>query len=111
MFSETVKTLRKTNGLSQGQLASVLGVSQSTVGMWETGRRQPDIQAVVDIAKYFGVTTDYLLGCEQEKPASYSADELDEMQKFLVDTIAQMPPDEVSVFLREMLRRGISREA
>lgn len=56
--------MRQEKGLSQIQLAKETGISKSAIGFWETGERVPNAQAVVVLAKYFGVTSDYLLGLE-----------------------------------------------
>ncbi len=63
MFTARLKELRKAKNVSQTQLAERLGVSQQAVGKWESGRSSPDPQTVADIASFFGVTADYLLGC------------------------------------------------
>ena len=63
MFTTRLKELRKAKNVSQTLLAEALGVSQQAVGKWESGRSSPDPGTVADIATYFGVTTDYLLGC------------------------------------------------
>jgi len=63
MFTARLKELRKAKNVSQTLLAEMLGVSQQAVGKWESGRSSPDPQTVADIASYFGVTADYLLGC------------------------------------------------
>ena len=63
MFAERLRELRKAKRVSQGALATALGVSQQAVGKWETERSTPDPTTVARIAAYFGVTTDYLLGC------------------------------------------------
>jgi repressor LexA len=63
MFTARLKELRKAKNVSQTLLAEVLGVSQQAVGKWESGRSSPDPQTVADIAAYFGVTADFLLGC------------------------------------------------
>lgn len=110
MFPETLRALRKNSGLSQEQLAKELKLSQSTVAQWETGRRQPDLNALVCIARYFGVSTDRLLGCEKETPAKLTPAELNEIQKFLVDVIVDLSPEEASALFREMLRRGIPKK-
>ena len=51
--------------LSQQALADVLQVSRSTVAMWETGASDPDTDSLKKIANYFSVTTDYLLGRDE----------------------------------------------
>ena len=61
-FNDRLKELRKEKQLSQIQLAKELQVSQRSISSWETGFRQPDFDTLKALAKYFGVTTDYLLG-------------------------------------------------
>ena len=53
--------LRRQAGLSQSGLAQLLRISPSTVGMYEQGRREPSLATVVEMARIFSVTTDYLL--------------------------------------------------
>jgi len=61
-FIERLKELRIEKGISQAQLAKDTGLSQSAIAYWETGQRIPNAQAVIILAKYFNVSTDYLLG-------------------------------------------------
>ena len=63
---ETLKKLRKSKGLTQAELGKILGVSPSTIGMYEQGRRTPDKDSLIAISNYFNVSTDYLLGNEKE---------------------------------------------
>lgn len=60
-----IQTLRKQRGLSQEQLAETLGVSRQAVSKWEAGQSVPDIDKIVLICDYFGVTTDYILRNEE----------------------------------------------
>ncbi len=62
LFNERLKELRIEKDLSQTELAKELNVSQRSISSWETGFRQPDFETLEQLAKYFGVTTDYLLG-------------------------------------------------
>ena len=61
-FAERLKELRIEKELTQTQLAKELQVSQRSISSWETGFRQPDFDTLKALAKFFGVTTDYLLG-------------------------------------------------
>ena len=61
MFGMRIALLRASNGWSQAELARRIGVSASSVGMYEQGRREPSLDLVVRLANEFGVTTDYLL--------------------------------------------------
>jgi repressor LexA len=61
----TIKELRKSKKLSQKDLAEILNVHQTAVSQWEQNRTMPDIDMIKKLAKYFGVTTDYILGDSQ----------------------------------------------
>ena len=62
MFAQRLKELRKLRGLSQSALARDLGLSQQAVCKWETGRSTPDPQTLAELAAYFHVSADHLLG-------------------------------------------------
>lgn len=64
--------IRKQRGLSQQKLADTLGVSRSTVAMWETGPNQPDPDMLLRIADFFHVSVDYFLG-RTDDPAPAAA--------------------------------------
>lgn len=61
-FASVIKRLRIERGITQEQLASMLKVSRSTIGMYETGSREPDFETCEAIADIFNVDMDYLLG-------------------------------------------------
>ncbi len=60
-LSEKLYELRKKSGLSQEQLAEQLGVSRQAISKWESGSAMPEIDKLITISEYFGVSTDYLL--------------------------------------------------
>ncbi|MCL2696582.1 MAG: helix-turn-helix domain-containing protein [Oscillospiraceae bacterium] len=60
-----IKELRKSKDLTQAELAIAIGVKTSTVSSYELNERQPSYDVLKNIAWYFKVTTDYLLGCEK----------------------------------------------
>ncbi len=62
MIQDTIKDERNKRSLSQLALSKLIGVSQQTIGSWETGRTSPDLLMLVNLADFFDVTTDYLLG-------------------------------------------------
>ena len=61
MIGARIAALRKTNGLSQAELARQLQCSASAVGMYEQGRREPSADLLVRLSRLFDVSTDYLL--------------------------------------------------
>lgn len=64
-----IQTLRKQQGMSQEQLAEALGVSRQAVSKWEAEQSVPDIDKIIAVCNYFGVTTDYILrGAETVQP-------------------------------------------
>ncbi len=62
LISENLKSLRKENGLTQDQLASMLGIKRSLVGAYEEGRAEPPVQNLKNISKVFGVSVDDFIG-------------------------------------------------
>ena len=65
---EKLKELRKSKGISLKELGNVIGVAESTMSLYENGKREPDYETLLKIAEYFGVTVDYLLrGKEEER--------------------------------------------
>ena len=69
MLGARIAALRRGRSWSQQELAKKLGVSPSTVGMYEQGRREPPLRLIVDMARLFEVSTDYLLTGECVTPA------------------------------------------
>lgn len=79
LLSENIKTLRKQNDMTQKDLADFLGVHVSSVCKYESGAAIPTSEAITRLAKFFGVSTDYLYGVEQ-----YAlGDDVDEMKEML----------------------------
>ena len=64
-FAERLKELRNEKDLSQAQLAKATGLSHTAIVYWETEQRVPNANAIIILAEFFGVTTDYLLGVEE----------------------------------------------
>ena len=64
MINDELKRLRLEKGLTQVQLAEVLGVSQSTIASWENGKRRPDLEFLPTIAHFYGVSVSELYGSE-----------------------------------------------
>ena len=63
-----ILSLRKSSGWSQEELAEKLDVSRQSISKWESGAAIPDINRILDLAKLFGVTTDYLLRDDIDQP-------------------------------------------
>lgn len=61
-FDKILKMLRNEKNMSQQELADALGISKSSINMYERGERQPNFETLETIADYFNVDIDYLLG-------------------------------------------------
>ena len=71
MLKDRIKKLRKKKNLSQRDLAKEINLSPSTIAMYETGKRKPDADKLKQIASYFNVSIDYLLGnTDERKPVN-----------------------------------------
>jgi len=78
ILADKIIELRKKNGWSQEELAEKLNVSRQAVSKWEGALSTPDLGRVLDMARLFGVTTDYLLKDEMEQQQSEEAAKDDE---------------------------------
>ena len=62
IFAFRLRKLRERRRVSRRVLADLCGVSKSAMARYEKGEREPSVRAVYELADYFGVTVDYLLG-------------------------------------------------
>ena len=90
-FNENLKEARLKSGLSQKELSENIGVAKSTYSLYESGKREPNVDTIKKIASLLNVSADKLLGIEEEKPLTiaahfdgdeYTEDELDEIRQF-----------------------------
>ena len=109
-FGEKIKKLRKEKELTQENLADCLGVTFQAISKWERGEGYPDITTLPDIALFFNVTIDELLGINQvriEKELSALIEEYDNLsgtkiRKEMLDKMRQVSPNDFRVLLREL---------
>lgn len=101
-FGEILTSLREERGIYQKELAAILKVSVGTVSNYENNIHFPDQEALLQLANYFGVTVDYLLGRTSYR---YSLDTLNEEYApgmtvaELVDIIQHFSPQNTASFL------------
>ena len=69
-MSDRIAELRHMRGLSQAALAKALGLSTSTIAMYEQGRREPSVSVIIALADALGVTIDYLLTGQPPQPSA-----------------------------------------
>lgn len=60
-LAHNLKFLREQMGIRQGEMAKKLDITQSAVGNWERNHRKPNIEMIVRLAEYFGVSLDDLV--------------------------------------------------
>lgn len=82
-FSTRIRELRQKSKLSMEQLADKLGVTKSRVNMWENNGTIPRMNTLVDLARFFNVTTDYLLGNDNTQNISQNNAKLSSIQRNL----------------------------
>ena len=95
-FDKILKLLRNEKNMSQQELADALGISKSSINMYERGERQPNFEVLETIADFFNVDIDYLLGRTNKTTKiinpntiaahfdgdEYTPEELDEVKAF-----------------------------
>lgn len=72
MIAERIKVLREQKGFTQAELAKQLNITRSSVNAWEMGISNPSTQYIVELAKIFNVSADYLLGINSSASVSVS---------------------------------------
>ena len=95
-----ITSLRKGKKLSQASLAKQLNISQSTLAMYEKDKRTPSPKVLEKIASYFNVTTDFILGRDEDKTPQkhteiddivyYNGKEIPEKYKRLIKELMDM---------------------
>ncbi len=98
-FADRLKSLRKESGLTQDEFSKQTGIGRSAVGMYEAGKRAPNYETLSKVARFFHVSTDYLLG-RTDTPAEPpthktepSARKPHDVQQQLRSLLADLAPD------------------
>ena len=84
-FKTRFKELREASELTQVEIAEKLGLSRSRIGMYETGKREPDYVTLEMIADFFNVDIDFLLGRSDKTTRLPNAVSLSTREKSLID--------------------------
>lgn len=87
MTADRIKALRETRGWTQAELARRLNLTRNGVNSWEQGLSMPSPACLVDLAKLFSVSTDYLLGVERLETVNVTG--LDEKDVAMLAQLAE----------------------
>lgn len=103
-LSENIGNLRRKKKITQEELADFIGVTKAAVSKWETGQSLPDILVLPQLAVYFDVTADELLGYE----AQLSKEQIQKLYAGLAADYARLPFEEVMEKTEGLVRRYYS---
>lgn len=81
MPSNRINRLRKESGMNQKELGAMLGVGQTTISAWETGKNEPDNESMHKMAKFFQVSIGYLMGYESSREAGLTPTEREQYRQ------------------------------
>lgn len=89
-FNDNLREARLKSGLSQKELSENIGVAKSTYSLYESGKREPNVDTIKKIASILNVSADTLLGLDNEPVTiaahfdgnEYTEDELNEIRQF-----------------------------
>lgn len=108
-FGNVLKTLRTSNNIKQADLAKTIGVSASTIGMYEQGRREPDFDILQKIADYFNVSIDYLIGKAEKSDSRISEKDEKDIAKTMKKLKEQLSNNQGLLFDGNILDEDTSR--
>lgn len=118
IFSYRLVALRKERQMTQSDLAKALHKTRSTISGYETEGKEPDYEMLCAFAKYFGVTTDYLLGIDDSRTHSETVfindtknfkNHYDNLPPQLKQTVAKMYDSFYLLLSRDMQKNNIER--
>lgn len=84
-FGERLAMLREAKKITQVELAELTKISRSRISLYEIDKREPDIETIKQLADFFGVTTDYLLGHTAPLPPDPNAEAIATIDDALID--------------------------
>ena len=91
VFGELMAELRQDKGLTQRELGKILSVSTGTISNYENGVHYPDLEKLVQLADYFQVSTDYLLGRREYAKAARAAQAHSSQDETLTKIVQALP--------------------
>ena len=98
---EIYQKLLDMNGVKSADVARATGISNMTFSDWKKGKSTPKMDKIEKIAKYFGVTTDYMMGKKSEIPSASMADDHLELIK-LYSSLSEADQKYIMQIMRSM---------
>lgn len=98
---EIYQKLLDMNGVKSADVARATGISNMTFSDWKKGKSTPKMDKIEKIAKYFGVTTDYMMGRKSEIPSASMADDHLELIK-LYSSLSEADQKAIMQIMRSM---------
>ena len=100
-----LRSLREERKISQQRLAIDLQISQASISKYEVGGAEPDIGTIVELARYFGVSTDFLLGVSEKKLPLIKSDLTDAEIEHLVAyrVLAKTQREKVGAYIQGII--------
>ena len=99
-----LKELRRQKHISQQALAKAVGSSQSSINSYENNIYEPDINMLIKLANYFGVSIDYLI-CNNEVPYPVKSAErymLNDKESEFIEIVRKISPEQEAILFQVM---------
>lgn len=105
-FRERLKDLRRERNITQVKLGKYLDFGYTAIANYENGRNEPSIDTLIKIAKFFDVSVDYLLGCEEKQKYGFS---ITKQEEELLGVYSKLREDQKGIVIN-LLRSMTEKE-
>lgn len=105
-IGEIISEIRRSKGITQETLGEAVGVSAAAVSKWENGQSYPDILLLCDLAAFFDITTDELLGYE----ANISKEDSNKLYEELLTAFAEKPVEEAIAECKAVIKKYVNSD-
>jgi transcriptional regulator with XRE-family HTH domain len=89
MFGERLRTIREKRGLTQRELGALCGLGDKQIWRYENGQSAPNTEALIQLARILGITSDYLLGLVEQPDEHLTEETLSPMERKLIMAVRQ----------------------
>lgn len=97
-FKDILKKLRLEKGLTQNDLSKITGLTRSAIGMYELGKREPSFEVLEQLADFFNVDMNTLLGKKEHENTEFTARDERDIKKHLDKALENLENDEALMF-------------